>query len=175
MLLPHRWVNLGPWLWCKGKPGFLHWIIFCVYLLLYAGLRLLHLKVAQILYTMHVLFIQDTVTLHHARLWVTPRHAPASRYSGIHNEQWCVGLDFFRTSVTVGRRLVVMVSSCSSSVRRRLGSLHLEVGEGLLYWAVRARVSKPLATCSVLEFSNLCLVVFLATDRAEERFGTCPK
>ena len=115
MLLPHRWANLGPWLWCKGKPGFLHWIIFCVYLLLYAGLRLLHLKVAQILYTMHVLFIQDTVTLHHARLWVTPRHAPASRYSGIHNEQWCVGLDFFRTSVTVGRRLVVIWSVAAAA------------------------------------------------------------
>ena len=28
---------------------------FCVYLLLYAALRLLHLKVAEILYSMHVL------------------------------------------------------------------------------------------------------------------------
>ena len=33
----------------------------CVYLLLYAGLRLLHLTVAQILYTMHV-FIEDIFT-----------------------------------------------------------------------------------------------------------------
>ena len=42
---------------CKGEPEFLLWVIFCVYLL-YAGLRLLHLTVhvAQILYTMHVLF-----------------------------------------------------------------------------------------------------------------------
>ena len=42
--------------YCKGEPEFLLWVIFRVYLLLYAGLRLLHLTVAQILYTMHVLF-----------------------------------------------------------------------------------------------------------------------
>ena len=48
--------------YCKGEPEFLLWVIFCVYLLLYAGLRLLHLTVAQILYTMHVLFIQDIFT-----------------------------------------------------------------------------------------------------------------
>ena len=45
--------------YCKGKPEFLLWVIFCVYLLLYASLRLLHLTVgvAQILYTVHVLAI----------------------------------------------------------------------------------------------------------------------
>ena len=45
---------------CKGKPEFLLWVIFCVYLLLYASLRLLHLTVAQNLYTVHVLFHIDT-------------------------------------------------------------------------------------------------------------------
>ena len=39
--------------YCIIKPEFLFWVIFCVYILLYAGL---HLTVAQILYTMHVLF-----------------------------------------------------------------------------------------------------------------------
>ena len=41
--------------YCQSEPEFLLWVIFCVYLLLYACLRLLHLTVAQILYTMHVL------------------------------------------------------------------------------------------------------------------------
>ena len=45
-------------------------------------------------------------------------------------------LDFFRTSVIVGRRLVdlALVSSCSSSIRLRTDSfsLVLEVGESLL-------------------------------------------
>ena len=40
----------------KGEPEFFSFgLHFCVYLLLYACLRLLHLKVAEILYTMHVL------------------------------------------------------------------------------------------------------------------------
>ena len=42
--------------YCKSEPQFLLSVIFCVYLLLHAGLRLLQLTVAQILYTMHVLF-----------------------------------------------------------------------------------------------------------------------
>ena len=37
--------------YCKSEPEFFLCVIFCVYLLLYAGLRLLHLTVAQILYT----------------------------------------------------------------------------------------------------------------------------
>ena len=51
--------------YCKGTPEFLLSVIFCVYLLLYASQRLLHLTVAQILYTMHVvfhIFIQDIFT-----------------------------------------------------------------------------------------------------------------
>ena len=48
--------------YCKGELEFLLWDIFCVYLLLYAGLRLLHMIVAQILYTMHVLIIEDIFT-----------------------------------------------------------------------------------------------------------------
>ena len=40
------------------------WIILCVYLLLYAGLKLLHLTVTQILYTCmyYIIFIQDIFT-----------------------------------------------------------------------------------------------------------------
>ena len=38
-----------------GEPEFLLWIIICKYLLLYASLKLLHLKVAQVLLSMHVL------------------------------------------------------------------------------------------------------------------------
>ena len=37
----------------KGKPELLLRIIFCVYLLLFASLRLLYLRVTQILYSMH--------------------------------------------------------------------------------------------------------------------------
>ena len=42
--------------YCKSEPELFLCVIFCVYLFLYAGLRLLHLTVAQILYTMHILF-----------------------------------------------------------------------------------------------------------------------
>ena len=40
----------------KGEPEFLLWITFCVPLVVYAILRLLHLKVAEILYSMHLLW-----------------------------------------------------------------------------------------------------------------------
>ena len=52
--LPHRWANVGPTM-IRENPSSSFRLHFCVYLLLYAGLRLLHLKVVQILYTLHVL------------------------------------------------------------------------------------------------------------------------
>ena len=55
-------------------PEFLLWVIFCVYLLLYAALRLLHLT-AQILYTMHVLFHIYTGSQIFANMFSTQRLA----------------------------------------------------------------------------------------------------
>ena len=55
MLLPHRWADIVFVPMIKASLSFFFGLHFCVYLLLYAALRLLHLKVAGILYSMRVL------------------------------------------------------------------------------------------------------------------------